>query len=252
MLITAVTIWKFEAGFWLALVAALMHGTAAAFSESTVLGFMKGFPSRLVAPFSTGTGFAGIFGSGILLILKLFFQKDGYIFAIVSPIILIYLFCIFWLQRMKSKYKFNQELDAITPKSNNRGLGNDTLDPFISPMSKTLSGKVSSAKIEQRHEHLEDQYLNDEVVLEYDAPDDTNSNAYNINADRNSIQNLDRRNDDNGNNDSDEAAENEAFSCTAFRRVLKHVGIYLFSLSFIYFFEYTILTCFADVYSKRK
>ena len=60
LLITAVTIWEFEAGFWIALIAALMHGTSAAFSESTVLGFMKSFPSRLVAPFSTGTGFAGV------------------------------------------------------------------------------------------------------------------------------------------------------------------------------------------------
>lgn len=90
--ITAVTIWEFEAGFYIALLAALMHGTAAAFSESTVLGFMKGFPSRLVAPFSTGTGFAGVFGSTVLLLLKLVFNKDGFIFAIVSPIILVYLF----------------------------------------------------------------------------------------------------------------------------------------------------------------
>lgn len=101
LLITAVTIWEFEAGFWIALVAALMHGTSFAFSESTMLGFMKGFPSRLVAPFSTGTGFAGILGSSILLILKIWFDKDGYIFAIVSPIIIVYLVCIMWLNRQK-------------------------------------------------------------------------------------------------------------------------------------------------------
>lgn len=250
LLITAVTIWQFEAGFWLALVAALMHGTSAAFSESTVLGFMKSFPSRLVAPFSTGTGFAGIFGSSILLILKLVFDRDGYIFAIVSPIIIVYLGCIFWLQRQKSRYRFDQRADQLSQHAS-RSLKNDKVDPFISPLSKTLSSGMESANIADRHKDLEDKQADsEEIVLEYDAPEDEEEedSIQQHKAPLKKKTSVQSEDDD----DFDEAANNEAFSFAAFKRVLKHVGVYLFSLSVIYFFEYTVLTCFADVYTKRK
>jgi hypothetical protein len=250
LLITAVTIWQFEAGFWIALVAALMHGTSAAFSESTVLGFMKGFPSRLVAPFSTGTGCAGVFGSGILLFLKLFFDRDGYIFAIVSPIILVYLFCIYWLQRQKSTYRFDQSADALSPV-HSRSLGNDKVDPFLSPLSKSLSSEFKTSNLEDRHRPLEEDHESEEMVLEYDAPEeDHESQEFTRRITKNASLQDDPNNPDD--EDLDEAADNQAFTFEAFRRVIKHVGVYLVSLSVIYFFEYTILTCFADVYTKRK
>lgn len=247
LLITAVTIWQFEAGFYIALVAALMHGTSAAFSESTVLGFMKGFPSRLVAPFSTGTGFAGVFGSGILLFLKLWFDRDGYIFAIVSPIILVYLFCIFWLQKQKTQFRFDQAQDALS-STNKRSLGNDTVDPFLSPLSKSLSSDMKSGNLTERQKALEGDAESDEIVLEYEAPENEElEEEHRLKIGQNT--NIQEPPD---NENIDEAAENEAFSFSAFKRVVRHVGVYLFSLSIIYFFEYTILTCFADVYTKRK
>jgi hypothetical protein len=245
-----VTIWQFEAAFWLALVAALMHGTSAAFSESTMLGFMKGFPSRLVAPFSAGTGFAGIFGSGILLVLKIWFERDGYIFAVVSPIIIVYLVCIYWLQRQKDTYRFDRHVDALTEQMTSRSLKNDTVDPFISPLSKTLSGPLGSGKIESRTIDLETPVQSEEIVLEYEVEkredeEDDNGDNPKTSLKKNTSDNPD---DD----DFSESGENAAFSIPAVKRVFKHVGVFLFSLAMIYFFEYTVLTCFADVFTKRK
>ena len=58
-----------EASFFVSLVASVILGTVSAFGESTTLGFCKGFPSTVVGYFGSGTGFAGVFGSGMILIL---------------------------------------------------------------------------------------------------------------------------------------------------------------------------------------
>lgn len=56
--------------FYMALISASFFGVVTALGESTVLGFCKEFPSSYVGFYSSGTGFAGIFGSGLLLVLK--------------------------------------------------------------------------------------------------------------------------------------------------------------------------------------
>ena len=61
---------KYEASFWISLVSSVILGTVSAFGESTTLGFCKGFPSSVVGYFGSGTGFAGVFGSGIILLLQ--------------------------------------------------------------------------------------------------------------------------------------------------------------------------------------
>jgi hypothetical protein len=57
------------ASFYVSLVASIILGTVSAFGESTTLGFCKGFPSTVVGYFGSGTGFAGVFGSGMILLL---------------------------------------------------------------------------------------------------------------------------------------------------------------------------------------
>ena len=74
--------------------------------EATSLGFCKGFPSTTVGFFGSGTGFAGIFGSGILLILKGAGLSDGVIFLIVAPSVIPYFFSFFWLHMNKVKYHY--------------------------------------------------------------------------------------------------------------------------------------------------
>lgn len=78
-----------------------MFGVGSALGESTTLGFCKGFPSNIVGFFSSGTGFAGIFGSGIILLLKGAGLSDGVIFLIVAPSVIPYFLSFFWLHRTK-------------------------------------------------------------------------------------------------------------------------------------------------------
>lgn len=108
LLIAAVTIKQFEAGFWISLFCALLHGCSASLGESTLLGLLKGFPSRLVGAFSSGTGFAGVFGAGIFLVLKPF-MSDGYIFLIVTPLVFLYFFNCILAIRKKSALPFVEE-----------------------------------------------------------------------------------------------------------------------------------------------
>ena len=57
-------------GFLLALFATFMMGNACALGECINLAFNKSFPSEYVVGFSSGSGFAGVLGTGILLVLK--------------------------------------------------------------------------------------------------------------------------------------------------------------------------------------
>jgi battenin len=73
----ACTYTQFKASFWISLVSSVILGTVSALGESTTLGFCKGFPSTIVGNFGSGTGFAGIFGSGMILILQSAGLSDG-------------------------------------------------------------------------------------------------------------------------------------------------------------------------------
>lgn len=55
--------------FYLSLAAAVFIGFSA-LGESVVLGYLKEFPSEMVGFFSSGTGFAGIFGAGYIILTK--------------------------------------------------------------------------------------------------------------------------------------------------------------------------------------
>ncbi len=63
--------------FYAALGSSVLFGVASSLGESTTLGFCKGFPSDMVGYFGSGTGFAGVFGSGIILLLEAAGLKYG-------------------------------------------------------------------------------------------------------------------------------------------------------------------------------
>jgi len=108
ILIAAVTIKQFEAGFWISLFCALLHGGASSLGESTILGLMKGFPSRLVGAFSSGTGFAGVGGTAIFLIFKPF-MSDGFIFLIAIPLVFLYYLNSMFAIKKKNTLPFVEE-----------------------------------------------------------------------------------------------------------------------------------------------
>ena len=95
-----------EISFWLSLVSSVMLGTVSSLGESTTLGFCKGFPSTVVGFFGSGTGFAGVFGSGMILILQSAGLSNGTIFFIIMPSVIPYFLSFWWISRMKAKYPY--------------------------------------------------------------------------------------------------------------------------------------------------
>ena len=95
-----------EASFFISLFASVILGTVSALGESTTLGFCKGFPSTVVGYFGSGTGFAGIFGSGMILILQSAGLSDGAIFFIITPTVIPYFLAFWWISRIKAKYPY--------------------------------------------------------------------------------------------------------------------------------------------------
>lgn len=85
--------------FWLCLLAIIFVGTASSFGESVALCYLKLFPSQLVGAWSSGTGFAGVGGTLIFafFILPGINMTNQAIFAIVSPLVLIYLAIFFFV-----------------------------------------------------------------------------------------------------------------------------------------------------------
>lgn len=58
--------------FVICLIASVIHGLTSCFGESVILGYLKGFPADLVVGWSSGTGFAGVVGAGLVVILFAF------------------------------------------------------------------------------------------------------------------------------------------------------------------------------------
>jgi hypothetical protein len=68
-------------GFVVSLFASIICGAFTSVGSSTIVGFMKALPAENVLGWSSGTGIAGISGSGIYLLFKtLSFQFDSVAF----------------------------------------------------------------------------------------------------------------------------------------------------------------------------
>eukprot|EP01016_Furgasonia_blochmanni_P017808 TRINITY_DN2047_c0_g1_i19.p1 TRINITY_DN2047_c0_g1~~TRINITY_DN2047_c0_g1_i19.p1 ORF type:complete len:561 (-),score=83.75 TRINITY_DN2047_c0_g1_i19:239-1876(-) len=88
-------------GFYAALAASVMMGTSSSLGESTMLGFLKGFPSELVVGWGSGTGFAGVYGSGFYLIMQSLEVENKYVFLMMIPLAAVYWICMNWLNNKK-------------------------------------------------------------------------------------------------------------------------------------------------------
>ena len=92
--------------FYLSMFASVLVGVQSALGESTTLGFLKGFPGETVGFYGSGTGFAGIFGSGTLIVLKAVKFPDALIYLLASPTLIPYYLCFFWLDKQKQRYPY--------------------------------------------------------------------------------------------------------------------------------------------------
>ena len=83
--------------FWVAVASSIFNGISQSFGEAVFLGFLKGYPSGLVGDVSAGTGFAGPFASGTLLLSKYFGMSSELLMFLEVPTIFVYFFAFKWL-----------------------------------------------------------------------------------------------------------------------------------------------------------
>ena len=58
----------------------LLIGISCTFGDSAILGYLKGLAPEILVCYSSGTGFAGVFGAGITLILTYFDLSETSVF----------------------------------------------------------------------------------------------------------------------------------------------------------------------------
>jgi hypothetical protein len=81
---------------------------------------LKGYPSHLVGDVSAGTGFAGPFATGTLLISKYYGLSSEILFFGQVPTVFVYFFAFKWLVDQKKKYRFIPEINESVPSSTDR------------------------------------------------------------------------------------------------------------------------------------
>ncbi|KAK3598099.1 hypothetical protein CHS0354_036083 [Potamilus streckersoni] len=107
--------------FWFALLCIVFVGASSAFGENVALGYLKHFPSKLVNAWSSGTGMAGVLGSGIYIIFGCVVGPGGqdqdelsrlikYAFLLTTPSVVLYLYAYFGvIRRPKEKASVQKE-----------------------------------------------------------------------------------------------------------------------------------------------
>ena len=203
VLIGAITVKQFEAGFYLSLLGAVLHGLVTAFGESTIFGMLKGYPSRLVGAFCSGTGFAGVVGAGLFIALKPV-MSDGVIFFIVTPFSFLYFFNLLLLTRRKAKYPFIEE------------------NPEAEERAKTIR---SSGFIR--------------------------GESGSVNEDEENQDNVDVASEVSGIEIGDDASRNIPMNWENAKLIFRKAGWYIMNLFMVYFFEYSCITSFADIYANK-
>ena len=103
--------------FFLSLIPAIVMGTGQSFGEATFLGYIRTFPEDYVSGWSSGTGFAGVFGASLSLIFKIITEKFDLknLYLIISPVTIVFFFAFYITFRIKnnidSKRKLENESD---------------------------------------------------------------------------------------------------------------------------------------------
>lgn len=98
-----------EYKFWVSLCASTIIGISTALGESNVVALLKGFPSKTIGFFGSGTGFAGISGTSMLIIMTALGMKDWSIYMVAVPTVIPYLWCCLWLIKKMHTYVFVPE-----------------------------------------------------------------------------------------------------------------------------------------------
>jgi len=147
IIIGSVAIHYTEVGFAFSLLASLILGSGSTFGESTVLGFLKGYPSELVVGWASGTGFAGISGTGFPLIFAAIGLQLGYMFFLTLPLIAVYITCFLWIRRQKLLRTSDEALPIVDVVDEKTIDGDNDIEDM--QISQTQEVQIDEAKDNQ-------------------------------------------------------------------------------------------------------
>ena len=107
--------------FFLTLIPAVIMGTGQSFGEATFLGYIRTFPEDYVSGWSSGTGFAGVFGASLSLTFKLIEEsfKLKNLYLIISPITIVFFLAFYCTFKIKKNIDDKISLISRTTEGNN-------------------------------------------------------------------------------------------------------------------------------------
>jgi hypothetical protein len=103
----------------------------------------------MIGYFSSGTGFAGIFGSGLLIIMKAIKVPDYIVYALGVPTIIPYFYAFYWLDKQAKTYRFvtKEQMSGEVKLSEETALENPTI-PSDEDFVEAVEGDGVSDNIE--------------------------------------------------------------------------------------------------------
>lgn len=117
--------------FPISLIATLVMGMAQTLGECVNLGFIKELPSEYIIGFTSGTGFAGIAGSGVWLVCNAIGLSNTYVFLIFMPLLLVYWLSFLWIYRkVKTTNKDMALADIISTDTSQKPNSNNLISPI--------------------------------------------------------------------------------------------------------------------------
>ena len=141
--------------FVLTLIPAVIMGTGQSFGEATFLGYIRTFPEDYVSGWSSGTGFAGVFGASLSLIFKLINENFDLknLYLIISPVTIIFFFAFYMTFKIKknidNKNKLtiyiqeNEDNEDKMDEENNENQNKDFLPERPSDLLKKKQHKAT-------------------------------------------------------------------------------------------------------------
>lgn len=147
----------YAGNFWFALGCILLVGCSAAFGENVALGYLHIFPSKMVNAWSSGTGAAGVIGSGVYIIFGCVVGAGGsneskmqtltkFAFLLTTPAVVIYLLAFIFIIKHPPKTE-------EAPRHSVQSSTYDERKPLLNQTSEEVFG-VHSVQEETYRERL--------------------------------------------------------------------------------------------------
>ena len=96
--------------FWLTMIPTTIMGTGESFGEVTILGYIGTFNGNFISGWNIGSALAGVSGSFLSLLFKRLNTDLKYVYLILSPISVLYLFIFMFINCFGRKEKKSNSL----------------------------------------------------------------------------------------------------------------------------------------------